>query len=100
MTTVVVRSMAWPLGDFDGDVRRIRESVKHGGALLGLGDQRLDLLLRRVRVEVERQLYAVETVADVAVATEYPVDVGSALVRRLDRAQLDAAVLRHGRPAR
>jgi hypothetical protein len=32
------------LGDFDDDVRGIRERVIHGGALLGLGDQRLDLL--------------------------------------------------------
>jgi hypothetical protein len=34
-----------PLGDFDRDFRRVRQSVEHGGALLGLCDQRLDLLL-------------------------------------------------------
>src|SRR5215467_2484753 len=97
MTTVVVRSMAWPSGDFDGDVRRIREGVEHGGALLGLGDQRLDLLPRRVRVDGERHLDVVEAVADVAVGPEDPADVVRALDRRLDRAQLDAAVLRDGR---
>src|SRR5215469_13407855 len=47
MTTVVVRSMAGPSGDFDGDVRRVGERVEHGRALLGLSHQRLDLLLRR-----------------------------------------------------
>src|ERR1017187_6345084 len=103
MTTVVMRSMARaPVsfgrsGHFDRDVRRIRESVEHGGALLGLGDQRLDLLPRRVRVDVERHLDVVVAVADVAVGTEDPADVMAALDRGLDRAQLDAAVLRHGR---
>ena len=42
-------------GDFDGDVGRVRQSVEHGGALLGLGHQRLDVLLRRVGVDVERR---------------------------------------------
>src|ERR1017187_7307142 len=103
MTTVVMRSMARaPVsfgrsGHFDRDVRRIRESVEHGGALLGLGDQRLDLLPRRVRVDVERHLDVVVAVADVAVGTEDPADVMAALDRGLDRAQLDATVLRHGR---
>src|ERR1017187_7976578 len=103
MTTVVMRSMARaPVsfgrsGHFDRDVRRIRESVEHGGALLGLGDQRLDLLPRRVRVDVERHLDVVVAVADIAVGTEDPADVVAALDRGLDRAQLDAAVLRDGR---
>jgi hypothetical protein len=34
-----------PSGDLDGDVRGVRESVKHSGALLGLSDQRFDVLL-------------------------------------------------------
>src|ERR1035438_9957232 len=103
MTTVVMRSMARaPVsfgrsGDFDGDVRRIRESVEHGGALLGLGDQRLDLLPRRVRVDGERHLDVVVAVTDVAVGTKDPADVVPAFDRGLDRAELDAAVLRDGR---
>src|SRR6185437_15006898 len=80
-------------GDFDGDVRRVRQGVEHSGALLGLGHQRLDLLLRRVRVDGERHLDVVEAVADVAVRPEDPADVVRALELRLDRAQLDAAVL-------
>src|SRR5580693_7398946 len=105
MTTVVVRSMAWPLSavwsgrssDFDDDVRRVGERVEHGGTLLGLGDQGLDLLSRRVRVDGERHLDVVVAVADVAVGAEDPADVMPALDRGLDRAQLDAAVLRDGR---
>src|ERR1035438_2761458 len=113
MTTVVARSMAWPLSafrsgrvgkpprgrssDFDGDVRGIRQGVEHRGALLGLGDQRLDLLPRRVRVDGERHLDVVEAVTDVAVGTKDPADVVPALDRGLDRAELDATVLRDGR---
>src|SRR6476646_4202974 len=65
MTTAVKRS-----GDLDGDLRRIRERVEHRGALLGLGHQRLDLLLRGVRVDLERHLDVVEAVPDVAVDAE------------------------------
>src|SRR6516165_12322339 len=99
MTTVVMRSMACPSGDLDGDVRWVRESVEHGGALLGLGNQRLDLLPRRVRVDGERHLDVVEAIADVAVGAEDPADVVRALNRGLNRAQLDAAVLGDGRYA-
>jgi hypothetical protein len=49
-----------PSGDFDGDVRRVRERVEHGGALLGLGDQRLDLLPRGVRVDVNVTLMSLK----------------------------------------
>ena len=56
--------------------------------------------LRRVRVDRERHLDVVVAVADVAVGTEDPADVVRALDRRLDRAQLDAAVLRDRRHAR
>src|ERR1700689_4694978 len=92
--------MTWtpkPSGDFDGDVRRVRESVEHGGALLRLGHQRLDVLPRRVRVDVEGHLDVVVAVADVAVGAEDAADVVPALDRGLDRAQLDAAVLRDRR---
>src|SRR4029079_7925345 len=51
----------------------------------------------RVRVDGERPLGGVEAVANIAVGTEDPADVVRALDRRLDRAQLDAAVLRDGR---
>src|SRR6185312_10451684 len=96
MTTVVVRSMTvllerqcsltvhlerqqGPSGDFDGDVRRVGQRVEHSGALLGLGHQRLDVLLRRVRVDVERHLDVVEAVAHVGVGAEDPADVVCAL---------------------
>src|SRR5579864_6461187 len=95
MTTVVTRSMAWPSvlarartsdkppcgrsSDFDGDVGRVRERVEHGGALLGLGHERLDVLLGGVRVDRERHLDVVKAVADVAVGTEDAADVVRAL---------------------
>ena len=56
--------------------------------------------LRGVGVDVEGHLDVVEAVADVAVGAEDPADVVVALDRRLDRAQLDAAVLRDRRHAR
>jgi hypothetical protein len=34
-----------PSDDRDGDLRGVRQGVEHRGALLGLSDQRLDLLL-------------------------------------------------------
>ena len=55
--------------------------------------------LRGVRVDLERHLDVVEAVADVAVGAEDAADVVVALDRRLDRAQLDAAVLRDRRHA-
>ena len=61
--------------------------------------KRLDVLRRGVRVDVEGHLDVVEAVADVAVGTQDPADVVVALDGRLDRPQLDAAVLRHGRDA-
>ena len=53
MTTTVKRSMVAPSGDVDRDLRRVREGVEHRRALLGLGDERLDVLLGGVRVDVE-----------------------------------------------
>src|SRR5258708_9041356 len=95
MTTAVMRSMTGPSGDFDGDVRRVGERVEHGGPLLRLSHERLDLLTRRVRVDVEGHLDVVEAVADVAVGAEDAADVVVPLHGSLDRVQLDAAVLRH-----
>src|SRR6202012_1190730 len=106
MTTVVVRSMTLLpsktelLRDFDGDVGRVGERVEHRGPLLRLRDQRLDVLLRRGRVDVEGPLDVVEAVAHVAVRAEDAADVVVALDGGLDRVQLDAAVLRDGGHAR
>src|ERR1700761_776009 len=102
MTTVVTCSaMTYnPSGHFDGDVGRVGQRVEHGRALLGLGHQRLDLLLRRVRVDVEGHLDAVVAVADVAVGAEDAADVVRALDGCLHRVQLDAAVFGDGRHAR
>jgi hypothetical protein len=86
MTTAVKCSAAFPVSDLDGHVGRVGQRVEHGRALLGLGDQRLNLLLRRVRVDGERHFDVVEAVADVAVGTEDPANVVRALNRRLDRA--------------
>ena len=55
--------------------------------------------LRGVGVDRERHLDVVEAVPDVAVDAEDPADVVVALDRRLDRAQLDPAILRHRRHA-
>src|SRR6202021_2492220 len=84
-------------GDFDGGVGRVGGRGVHRGALLRLGHQRLDVLPRRVRVDVEGHLDVVVAVADVAVGAEYPSDIVAALDHGLDRAQLDATVLRDGR---
>ena len=73
--------------------------VVHGRALLRLRDDRLDVLLRRVRVDLERHLDVVVAVAHVAVDAEDAADVHLAFELRLDRAQLDAAILRDGRDA-
>ena len=54
---------------------------------------------RRVGVDLEGHLDVVEAVADVAVGAEDAADVVVALDGRLDRAQLDAAVLRDRRDA-
>ena len=60
MTTVVSRSMArlpavvfLALEDFDSHVRGVRDDVVHRRTLLRLRDDRLDFLLRRVRVDLE-----------------------------------------------
>ena len=65
-------------------------------ALLRLRDDRLDFLLRRVGVDLERHLDVVVAVAHVAVDAEDAADVHLAFELRLDRAQLDAAILRDG----
>src|SRR3978361_1232500 len=88
MTTVVVRSMARTSDHLDGDVRRVGERVETGRTLLRLGAQCVDFLLRGIRIDLERDLDVVETVADVAVRAEDPADVVITFHRRLDGAHL------------
>src|SRR5262245_59614495 len=95
MTTVVTRSMSGAvLHNRDGDVRRVGDDVVDGRALLRLRDEGLDVLLRCVRVDLERDLDVVVAVPHVAVDAENAADVYLAFEGRLDRTQLDAAVLR------
>src|SRR6478736_8415372 len=82
-----------PSDDFDRHVRRVGDRVVDGGALLGLRDERLDVLARGVGVDLERHLDAVVTVADLGVHAEDALDVHRAFDVRFDRAQLDAAIL-------
>src|ERR1700677_4770341 len=77
MTSVVMRSMArpvasgdLPLDDLDCDVRRIGYDIVHSRALLGLGDERLDILFGRVSVDVKGDLDIVVAIAHVAVDAE------------------------------
>jgi hypothetical protein len=65
-----------------------------GRALLRLRDERLDVFLRRVGVDLERHLDVVVAVADVAVDAKDAADVHLAFEIRFDRAQLNAAILR------
>src|SRR6185503_11825904 len=96
----VPRPNAQLLHNVDGDVRGVRNRVVDGRALLRLRDERLDVLLRRVGVDLERHLDAVVAVADVGVHAEDPLDVHGAFDVRLDGTELDAAVLRDGGDAR
>src|SRR5262245_50518936 len=106
MTTTVRRSIGKEgpprrrsalLANLDRDVRRVRDDIVDGGSLLRLRDERLDVFLRRVGVDVERHLDVVVAVAHIAVDAEDALDVHRALELRLHRAQLNAAVLRDGR---
>src|SRR5258708_13330980 len=90
MTTAVLCSINYSIrsSDLDRDAGRVGEGVEHGGALLRLGHQRLDVLLGRVRVDVERHLDVVEAVADVPVRPEDAPHLLLAFPRRLHRLQL------------
>ena len=66
----------------------------------GLGHECFDFLPGGVRVDGEGHLDVVETVADIRVGAEDPADVVVTLDCCLDRAQLDATVLRDRRHAR
>src|SRR5690606_21530914 len=58
--------------------------------------QRGDVFLRRIGVDVEDDFDAVEAVAYVAVYAKDALQVHARFERRLDRVQLNAAILRHG----
>src|SRR5438128_1565028 len=103
MTTTVTRSIGnespprWLsalLPNLDRDVRRVRDDVVDGRSLLRLCDERLDVFLRRVGVDVERHLDVVVAVAHIAVDAEDALDVHRAFELRFHGAQLNAAVLR------
>src|SRR5262245_65107821 len=101
MTTTSTYSLySLLLVDRDGDVGRVGDHVVHGRALLRLRDQRLDFLLRGIGVDVERHGDAVVAVAHLAVDAEDALDVHRAFDLRLDRIELDAAVLGDRRDAR
>src|SRR6185503_606382 len=53
----------------------------------------LDVLFRRIRIDLEGDLDVVVAVADIAVDAENPLDVHGPLDLRLDRPQLDAPIL-------
>src|SRR5262249_31952232 len=81
-------------------VGRIGHDVVHGRAFLRLRDERLDIFLRSVGIDLEGNLDVVVAVAYVAVDTEDAVEIHLPFELRLYRAQLYAAVLRHGRHTR
>src|SRR4051812_14170903 len=101
MTTVVTRSMirsplavSLRLNDRDGDVHRVGDDVVDGGALLRLRHDGLDLLPGSIGVDLERDFDVVVSVPNVAVDPEDAANVHLAFELGLDRAQLDAAILR------
>src|SRR6187549_2297662 len=102
-TAVVVmagRSVGSASADGDLDRRGVGQGVEHRGALLRLRDEPCDLLGGRVRVDVEVDVDVLEAVPDLRVATQDAQDVVLPLDRRLDGAELDAAMLRDGRDTR
>src|SRR5262245_38184317 len=101
MTTVVIFRTAvlpmqlappWSLY-LDSDVRRIGDDVKHRRPLLGLRNQRLDLVLGRVGIDVVGDRDAAEAVADVAVDAEDAGQIHRSLDGRRDLAELNPAML-------
>src|SRR6516225_12018637 len=100
MTTVVVVFMyatngRWRASEnVDADVRRVGHDVVHRRTLLGLRDDRLDLVGRRIGIDVEGHPDLAEAVANVGVDAQDALDVHVALERRGDPPQLDLAVLR------
>src|SRR4051794_25448864 len=82
--------------NLDRDIRRVGNDVVHGRSLLGLGDDRLDLVGGRVGVDVVGHLDAAEPVANVTVDPENAGYVHVAFECRSYRAELDLPVLSDG----
>src|SRR5688572_6066387 len=100
MTIVVRCSMGqlrcgrrMPLHHLDADVGRVGDDVEHRRPLLRLRDDRLDVLLGRIRVDVEGHLDVVVAVAHVAVDAENALDVHGPLDFRFDRPELNTTIL-------
>src|SRR4029450_10552667 len=95
-TTLAPCLRAGPSVDTDEDVGRVRDDVEHGRALLRLGDQRLDVVLAGVGLDVEVDADGAEAVADLVIDAEDAVQVHVGLERGLDRMKLDAAAVGDG----
>src|SRR6516164_7985518 len=84
-----------PSVDGDEDVRRVSDDVEYGRPLLRLGDQRLDVVLARIRANVEMNANDAEAIAHFLVDAEDALNVHVRLERRLDHVELYAAPLRN-----
>ena len=80
----------------DRDVGRVGDDVVNRGALLRLRYERLDVFALGVGVNVVRHLDAVVAIAHIAVDAKDALDVHVAFDRRLDRTQLNVAMLGDG----
>src|SRR5262249_43329988 len=90
---------AW-LPHLDGDVGRIGHVAKTPRALLRLRNEPLDILALGAGIDLVGNANAAEAVAHIVVDAEDALNVHVAFDRRLDRAQLDIAVLSDGGDAR
>src|ERR1700733_10220295 len=73
--TASPRAKKFALEDLDGNVGRICDDVEHRRALLRLRDQRLDLLLRSIGIDLEADLDVVVAVAHLAVNAEDAIEI-------------------------
>src|SRR5215211_697919 len=85
-----------PLVDRDEDVRWIGYDVEYGRPLLRLRDQRLDVVVARISVDVELNADGAEAIAHVVVDAKYALNVHVGFKRGLDGMKLDAAPLGDG----
>src|SRR5580700_1167347 len=94
-TTAVVWITAgsWWSGQLDQDLGRVGHHVEDRGALLRLGEQRLQVLAGGVGVDGEPDRDRVEAVADVGVGAQDAQDVHLPFDGGGDRPELDAAEL-------
>lgn len=75
-------------------VSGIRDDVEHRRSFLRLGDERGDIVGRRVRVDVEVDPNGLKSVSNVSVNAENSRKVHVALNRRFRRSELDSPILR------